>query len=538
VVQAQAALQNQQPGATPPGSTPPAPSAPPASTNPNVTAVNQELAEGSGQETPAVTAARAQLAADQKAAAGATYGYGTDTVNQSVALGREGQVNQLYASKIAADQAAIASAIQSQGQQYGQTTAAGQQTAPTVVNGKVIQPQTGTTIATAPSYSVGTNLLAGGAPFSVNANTGLDANGNPISANSGTPSGAPTSAPSGSVAASGGATFAQNATVAGSSAAGNNVSGLKGLDGKFVTYADPAQSLAATTADIAAKQQGDTTTGLTPQSTLGQFLATWVNGPGSTQLPGYAASVVQQLGVPLTTPFSQIPAASLASAVARGETGYQQQYTGTGIPEIDSAVTQVLSGVPVESLGLSSTQIAYVNTLAAAADPSYNPNTNTVNQANKASAQSNAVQLQQQITSANTQLALLQTAANQTGFGSNSITNDIRKTWGTITGNSNVLTFNEAVADARASVAAVLGGGTPTDASRAEASQLLPDNISAANLKSVIATAEQQMNAKLGAYTNPSSVPKVGQTSQVSQPLTVTNTPLSQYNFSIGQTLQ
>ena len=110
----------------------------------------------------------------------------------------------------------------------------------------------------------------------------------------------------------------------------NNVSGIKS-NGTFTKYGDSKTSFQATVSDITNKQKGDTSTGLTPQSNLQDFVDTWT-GEGSAA--GYSGQdLANALGVPITTPFSTIDPTKLAGAVAKLETGYDyttDSFTGGG----------------------------------------------------------------------------------------------------------------------------------------------------------------------------------------------------------------
>lgn len=115
----------------------------------------------------------------------------------------------------------------------------------------------------------------------------------------------------------------------GSAASVNNVSGMKDpATGQFIQYSDPAQSFAATVSDIQAKQTGNTSTGLNANSTLSQFVNTWVNGKPDVTGGNYTAQDVatslQQMGVQANpnTPIGSINATQLATAIAQHETGY------------------------------------------------------------------------------------------------------------------------------------------------------------------------------------------------------------------------
>lgn len=122
---------------------------------------------------------------------------------------------------------------------------------------------------------------------------------------------------------SGGSPFTMG-SAPGSAASVNNVSGLKDASGKFIVYDSPQTSLAATEKDIKGKQTGNTKTGLGPNSTLEQFVNTWINGqPTRKKDQGYTADdIAKDLGVTPQTKIGQLDTHQLALAVAKHETGY------------------------------------------------------------------------------------------------------------------------------------------------------------------------------------------------------------------------
>ena len=120
-------------------------------------------------------------------------------------------------------------------------------------------------------------------------------------------------------------------------AAVNNVSGLKGADGKFIVYNSPQESMQATINDIQAKIDGNTKTGLNANSTLDQFAKTWTGEPN----PNYTgADLAATLGVSSNTTIGQVGAQNLAAAVARAETGYTSGGTSTGMGDKNSGVNK------------------------------------------------------------------------------------------------------------------------------------------------------------------------------------------------------
>lgn len=166
--------------------------------------------------------------------------------------------------------------------------------------------------------------------------------------------------------------FPQGAQTAGSAALVNNVSGLKDpTTGKFASYSDPMQSLAATAQDIANKQAGHTSSGLNGNSTLSQFVNTWITGNPNKQ-GGYTANDVAGTlaqygvsGVTGNTPIGTLSPVALAAAIAKHETGftvnqgasqasapqqitpeYIQHVVQTLPPQLQSSVNYLPDGTP------------------------------------------------------------------------------------------------------------------------------------------------------------------------------------------------
>lgn len=105
----------------------------------------------------------------------------------------------------------------------------------------------------------------------------------------------------------------------------NNVSGLKDASGNFAQYDTIEESLAATEADIKAKQTGNTRTGLNANSSLSQFNSVWT---GETN-PGYTGKDLAKYlnsngykNITENTTIGSIKSKDLTAAVAHFETGY------------------------------------------------------------------------------------------------------------------------------------------------------------------------------------------------------------------------
>jgi len=119
----------------------------------------------------------------------------------------------------------------------------------------------------------------------------------------------------------------------------NNVSGLKDYTGNFAKYNTVEESLAATEADITAKQTGNTRTGLNANSSLAQFNSVWT---GETN-PGYTGKDLAKYlnsngykNITENTNIGSIKAKDLTNAVAHFETGYN----ATGETKVTTGISK------------------------------------------------------------------------------------------------------------------------------------------------------------------------------------------------------
>jgi len=108
----------------------------------------------------------------------------------------------------------------------------------------------------------------------------------------------------------------------------NNPGNLTNPDGSIRQFPDPVTGYNALLADLGDKQAGRAPNShLTPNSTILDFTKAYApknaaNDPKRINDPvTYASKVAAKLGVPVTTPISQIPVAALADAVANQEDG-------------------------------------------------------------------------------------------------------------------------------------------------------------------------------------------------------------------------
>ena len=131
-------------------------------------------------------------------------------------------------------------------------------------------------------------------------------------------------------------------------------------------------------ADIQAKQTGATSTQLTPQTSLLDFATVYAFPGGKPAADGstpqsYASNLASQLGVPVTTPISQIPTQKLAQAVAVNE-GFYANQTRPNASTSKSSYQTVLSQAPAliaNAVKVLPDGTAYIDA-GLLADPKYN----------------------------------------------------------------------------------------------------------------------------------------------------------------------
>lgn len=77
-------------------------------------------------------------------------------------------------------------------------------------------------------------------------------------------------------------------------------------------------------------------------------------------------------------------------------------------------------------------------------------------------------------------------------------------------GSGPLQSYKLALSNVRDELAKVLGGGSATEGTRITAQEVLPDNMTPAQIKSAISTATELMNAKIAEFTTPGNVPQYG----------------------------
>lgn len=89
--------------------------------------------------------------------------------------------------------------------------------------------------------------------------------------------------------------------------------------GNFAKFATPEDGFAALMKDLAAKQTGNSSTGITGASSLSEWARIYNTRPVGETIDQYASKIAQQCGVTSDTPINQIDTFAFAQAVARAE---------------------------------------------------------------------------------------------------------------------------------------------------------------------------------------------------------------------------
>ena len=172
-----------------------------------------------------------------------------------------------------------------------------------------------------------------------------------------------------------------------------------------------------------------------------------------------------------------------------------------------NAVNQALAngGNPPSNLTAQQQQIVS-QILGTMSGGQYSSTNSAINLANLQAEQSTANDLKASAATATSHLADLQSLANAVGYTNSPIASNIRNQFSnSILTDPSITTLQSAIGVVRSEVAKVLGGGTPTVASQAEAADALPDNLSPSNIAGVIANVQQLMNQKIQEYSNPNN---------------------------------
>ena len=327
----------------------------------------------------------------------------------------------------------------------------------------------------------------------------------------------------------GGAAFLQNSQTPNSAASVNNVSGMK-ANGEFIPYQDTQTSFQQTIQDIQAKQAGQTGTGLMPKSTLNDFVNTWVNGQANMPAQGYnasnIASFLQGMGVKVTpnTPFSQIDATKLATAVAHFETGFDPNARSYN-PDITSIGQGIMDGTQPPDLSRlyskSADVRAYLSdmgfdftkaSLDWTATQSFVKNSNSTQQVRMRQAESS---VEQSLPSLQSYVDKLKQDGTMTGF------QFVNKA--SLTAASNGAFGTQAAQDAQALLGQIslvsdelgqtfMGGNSPTDAAFNLAKSVLSSDFTADQFGKQIELIKQNLQYRKNSWSNAGIIGANGQT--------------------------
>lgn len=105
----------------------------------------------------------------------------------------------------------------------------------------------------------------------------------------------------------------------------NNPGAIRNGPDSFHKFENPQEGYAALLNDLTAKQSGNTSTGLGPNSSLAEFANKYAPPSDGNDSAKYAADLANQLGVAPDTPIGQLDVAKWAEAISKNE-GFQGQY--------------------------------------------------------------------------------------------------------------------------------------------------------------------------------------------------------------------
>src|ERR1035437_3425574 len=112
----------------------------------------------------------------------------------------------------------------------------------------------------------------------------------------------------------------------------NNPGDLKDTKtGMINTYSSPQEGQDALVADLNIKMNGQSRTGLTPNSSLSDFASKWAPDSDGNNSKKYASDLASQLGVSVDTPISSLKnrVKDFASAISKNEGYHGNLVAGT-----------------------------------------------------------------------------------------------------------------------------------------------------------------------------------------------------------------
>lgn len=293
---------------------------------------------------------------------------------------------------------------------------------------------------------------------------------------------------------------------------------------QYLIFQDPSSGSSA----IASTLQGSTYQGLTAQQAINMYITGNKNKSGSYTAADVGLNPSEDFQTQIQDPTTM---QNVLQGIATGE-GYsntsqsesEATTPGATSPTIDTTTPGYSTAIVPNSGGQTQAQIdqaalsyALTGQLPTGARATKGPgflqanaikaragqiNTGGNIQANAAqvtalsstltSATQYATQMQRSIDTVDANVKLLQEAESKVNNSSIPLINQLTNSIKLSTGDGALNAFNAAIQTVRTEYATVLGRGTPTDSTRAEATTLIPNNISADQLDNVIQTLQTE----------------------------------------------
>lgn len=303
-------------------------------------------------------------------------------------------------------------------------------------------------------------------------------------------------------------------------------SGVKASDGgTFANYSTPQAGQQAIANIIQNATSGNSVYG--PNPTLGDFIDKYTNTAPTQSVPGTTGNATVNPSAP---GYSSTIVAGRLTQAAIDQAAIQYATTGT------------LPTGSRSSSGAGAIEAAAIKNRAAEL------NTNNNISTNKATLSALSTSLKQQVSyqetiqrSINTvddNLKILQQASKGVNNSSVPIANQISNNYKLKSGDGALNAFNAAIQTVRTEYATILGRGTPTDQTRSESANLIPDNINLDQLNKVIAVLQKEgSNVSKDATSQVQQIQ--GQINSIVSPETVTpqqaNDAATQAGFNYNQ---
>ncbi|MGI8470299.1 MAG: hypothetical protein ACR2N3_17810 [Pyrinomonadaceae bacterium] len=336
--------------------------------------------------------------------------------------------------------------------------------------------------------------------------------------------------------------------------------------GGFARFDSAESGYQALVNDVTGKMTGQNSHGLGPNSTLSQLIN--VYAPSSENNTGqYIQQATAALGVSANTPLSQINPAQLAQFIAKKESGTTiqagQSASSSSNASSSGSFPNTPDGLAAQSIINEQSTISSLSNKSAGKGqpgqqqrvrdlinktiPGFNFENAQINYQTNSTAQATNAgalgKIQNSQKTAETHIGELNNSfdnikgklTNHSFFGLGNYFN--KQVFQANSNNPDFVSFNSNLGLVRGELAKVLGGGEATDASRAEASKTVPDNLGGQSLQAVIEKVRTLMSQKIKEYQNPvtSSHLPTGYDKPSSTPNITNGGTLSGFNFKIGQ---